>query len=307
MKIMITGAQGQLGRDLQDTAPKDMEVVALDRSKLDICDADATFHCINRHKPDLVINGAAYTAVDKAETASEQAFAVNEQGAANLAKAVGASGARLIHISTDFVFDGTANRAYTPDAPTHPLNVYGTSKRAGEEAILHHIPDRALIVRTSWLYSVHGTNFVKTMLKLMASRDQLSVVADQLGTPCWAKGLAHALWRLAEKPQNGILHWSDAGVASWYDFAVASWKKGWRLDCWTVRFPSAPSKASSIPLRPVALLFPFWTAQTVGKNPPPRRCIGGLPYARCYVPFPDSPPHIHKNKQGRSITGLERA
>ncbi|GGO09438.1 NAD(P)-dependent oxidoreductase [Iodidimonas muriae] len=244
---MITGAQGQLGRDLQDTAPKDRELVALDRSQLDICDESATMRCLEAHRPDLVINGAAYTAVDKAETASEQAFAVNEQGAANLAKAVGASGARLIHISTDFVFSGTANTAYTPDARTHPLNIYGASKRAGEQAILHHIPDRALIVRTSWLYSVHGANFVKTMLKLMASRDQLSVVADQLGTPCWAKGLAHALWRLAEKPQNGILHWSDAGVASWYDFAVAIMEEGLALGLLDHPVPVSPIKSVDYP------------------------------------------------------------
>ncbi|GER06927.1 hypothetical protein JCM17843_12370 [Kordiimonadales bacterium JCM 17843] len=263
--------------------------------------------CLEAHRPDLVINGAAYTAVDKAETASEQAFAVNEQGAANLAKAVGASGARLIHISTDFVFSGTANTAYTPDARTHPLNIYGASKRAGEQAILHHIPDRALIVRTSWLYSVHGANFVKTMLKLMASRDQLSVVADQLGTPCWAKGLAHALWRLAEKPQNGILHWSDAGVASWYDFAVASWKKGWRLGCWTTRFPSAPSKASTIPLRPVALLFPFWTAQRLAEIRHHAGALANIPTPDAMCLFPTVRPISAKiNKAGpkRDVNGI---
>ena len=188
---------------------------------MDITDAQQVQGFFAEHRPALVINAAAYTAVDKAESEPEQAMAVNCKAAANLAGACADTDARLFHVSTDFVFDGSASTPYQPDAPAAPLGEYGRSKLAGEKVVLQALPS-AMIVRTAWVYSAFGGNFVKTMLRLMAERDELSVVVDQVGTPTWARGLAQALWLAAERDEmQGIYHWSDAGVCSWYDFAVA--------------------------------------------------------------------------------------
>lgn len=221
MKALVTGAAGQLGWELARTAPQGVEVVALDRGDLDISDAAAVSTRVAAERPDAILNAAAYTAVDKAESEREAAFAVNEAGPAHLAAAAADAGARLIHVSTDFVFDGAASRPYRPEDAPNPLGVYGASKLAGERAVAGRLGQRALIVRTGWVYSAHGANFVKTMLRLMGERDALRVVADQVGTPTWARGLAEGLWRLAGAQAGGTLHWGDAGVASWYDFAVA--------------------------------------------------------------------------------------
>jgi dTDP-4-dehydrorhamnose reductase len=168
-----------------------------------------------------VVNAAAYTAVDAAETEVGAARAVNSEGARHLARACAGRGIRVLQVSTDFVFDGESTHPYTPDDATHPLGEYGRSKLAGEQAVLETSPD-SLVMRTGWLYSCFGGNFVKTMLRLMAERDELSVVSDQVGTPTWARGLADAIWAAIARPQLcGVYHWSDAGVCSWYDFAVA--------------------------------------------------------------------------------------
>ena len=173
-------------------------------------------------RPSVVINAAAYTAVDRAESEQAAAFAVNADGPGHLARACAGLGARLIHVSTDFVFSGNACHPYQPADPTGPVSVYGESKLAGEQQVREALGEQSVIVRTAWVYSRVGHNFVKTMLRLMAERDSLSVVADQVGTPTWARGLAEALWRIVDKPEiAGTLHWTDAGVASWYDFAVA--------------------------------------------------------------------------------------
>jgi dTDP-4-dehydrorhamnose reductase len=215
------GAGGQLGRELLFTAPEAVQCIGLTRAELDAADADAVARCLEEHRPEQVINAAAYTAVDKAESEPEAARAGNVDGPANLARACAANDVRFIHVSTDFVFDGTASSPYGPDAPTNPLGEYGRSKLAGERAVRDALPG-ALIVRTAWVYSARGNNFVRTMLRLMAERDELGVVSDQVGTPTWAQGLARALWRAVEQPAlQGIYHWSDAGVCSWYDFAVA--------------------------------------------------------------------------------------
>ena len=220
-RILITGAAGQLGRELQRTAPADLEVIALTRESLDITSAEQVRALFATTFPDLVINAAAYTAVDRAESEPEKAMAVNCDAAANLARACAESGARMIHVSTDFVFDGSASSPYAPEAATSPLGEYGRSKLAGELAVTAALPD-ALLMRTAWVYSTFGGNFVKTMLRLMAEREELSVVADQVGTPTWARGLAQALWQAVELPDLvGTHHWTDAGVCSWYDFAVA--------------------------------------------------------------------------------------
>jgi dTDP-4-dehydrorhamnose reductase len=195
-------------------------VEAISEVDLDIRDAPAVAAAVARSAPDLILNAAAYTAVDRAETESELAWSVNRDGAVNLARAAVAAGARFAHVSTDFVFDGRANRAYRPDDAPAPLGVYGASKLAGEIDVAAAAP-AALILRTAWVYSPHGGNFVKTMLRLMRERGEVRVVADQIGTPTSARTLADALWRLALGGATGIHHHTDTGVASWYDFAQA--------------------------------------------------------------------------------------
>jgi dTDP-4-dehydrorhamnose reductase len=170
--------------------------------------------------PDVIVNAAAYTAVDGAETKPDLAVEINAEGAGLLARAAERSGARLIHVSTDFVFDGTATEPYTPRAEPRPLGVYGHSKLAGECRVREVLPLHSVIVRTAWVYSRFGNNFVKTMLRLMSERDALRVVDDQTGAPTWARGLAEVLWGFAERPEaHGIYHWTDGGRCSWHEFA----------------------------------------------------------------------------------------
>ncbi|HTR01053.1 MAG TPA: dTDP-4-dehydrorhamnose reductase [Candidatus Acidoferrum sp.] len=219
MTILLTGANGQLGRHLQTQAPADVALVALGSQELDITDVTQVRAAVQQHRPAVIINAAAYTQVDKAESDRERAFAVNERGVANLIAATD-DGTRLLHVSTDFVFDGSANQPYATDAPTNPLGVYGSSKLAGERVLLQNAPHRSSIVRTAWLYSAGGKNFMDTMLKLMQTRDSLRVVADQRGTPTSCIGLAAALWRLVQLPTlTGILHWTDDGETTWHGFA----------------------------------------------------------------------------------------
>jgi dTDP-4-dehydrorhamnose reductase len=218
LKVLVTGAGGQLGRELARTAPPAHALLLLASRDFDVGSAEAVRSVLESEQPDVVINAAAYTAVDKAEAEPALAERVNAQGPANLA---GPGAHRLLHVSTDFVFDGTKGSAYRPGDATNPLSVYGRTKRDGEAPVLAR-GVRGLVLRTSWVYSVEGHNFVKTMLRLMETRPELGVVADQIAAPTWARGLARALWRIVELPDlHGIHHWHDAGVASWYDFAVA--------------------------------------------------------------------------------------
>lgn len=220
MKVLITGAAGQLGQTLRITAPPDMVVTCCDSRQFDLTEP-ALERRLAATAADVVINAAAYTAVDRAENDEARAFAVNAEGAGQLAAACARLGVRLLHISTDFVFDGSASSPYPATAPTAPLGVYGASKREGERRLLAALP-QAAIVRTAWVYSPFGANFLKTMLRLMAERESVSVVADQVGTPTSTFTLAAALWQFARTPAlQGIHHFTDAGVASWYDFAVA--------------------------------------------------------------------------------------
>ncbi|MEY3635171.1 MAG: hypothetical protein RLZZ61_1581 [Pseudomonadota bacterium] len=216
MKALITGVNGQLGKALLADAPAGWTCLALDRAALDLSDADAIARMVDAEQPDLVLNAAAYTAVDRAESAPELAYAINARAPAAFSKALGNAG-RLVQVSTDFVFDGARGHAYLPDDIRNPQSVYGASKAAGEDAA----GDKAIIVRTSWVYAAGGANFVRTMLRLMRERDELRVVADQIGSPTWVKGLTAAIWGLAVKDAIGIWHYRDAGIASWYDFAVA--------------------------------------------------------------------------------------
>jgi len=217
MKTLIVGGKGQLGRGLAATAPVDVEIVSHDVDTLDITDRGAVEAMVAEVQPQLLLNAAAYTAVDKAESDEAAAEAVNATAVGILADAARDAGARFVHVSTDFVFDGSAGTPYAPDTPTNPLGVYGRTKRDGELAA----GEDALIVRTAWVYAPTGGNFVRTMLRLMRERPEVRVVADQIGTPTYAPGLAAALWAMAAQGAVGLHHYTDSGVASWYDFAVA--------------------------------------------------------------------------------------
>lgn len=246
MKVLIAGAGGQLGRALVATAPAQANITALPRDRFDIANVDSVNRVMAQEAPDLLINAAAYTAVDRAESEREQAMAINGEAPGLLATAARAAGARFVHVSTDFVFDGTASRAYAPDAPTAPLGVYGMSKLAGERAVAAALP-AALILRTAWVYAANGGNFMRTMLRLMAERDEVRVVADQIGTPTHADGLARAIWRLAAAKLPGIWHWTDAGVASWYDFAVAIQEEALALGLLSRAVPVIPIRTEDYP------------------------------------------------------------
>lgn len=227
MKVLVTGAGGQVGRMLLATCPAGVDLLACAHADLDIGDARAVAELVGRERPDTIINAAAYTAVDRAESEPETARRINSEGPGHLAASAEACGARLIHLSTDFVFDGQSCSPYRPEAPTSPLSVYGVTKRDGESAVLGKLSDRAVIVRTAWVYAAEGANFMRTMLRVMGERGAVRVVADQVGTPTAARPLAEALWQIAAQPQTrGIHHWTDAGVASWYDFAVAIAEEG---------------------------------------------------------------------------------
>ena len=221
MKTLVLGCKGQLGHSLAGTVPAEIDIIGFDLPELDITDAAAVIDICRQVCPDVVVNAAAYTAVEQAESEPEVAASVNVEGARIVAAASRDVGARFIHISTDFVFDGESTTPYTSDAVTNPLNVYGRTKRDGELAALEETSGAAIIIRTSWLYSNTGTNFVKTMLRLMAERDELSVVADQFGTPTWADSLAAAIWAFVRTPdQSGVFHWCDGGASSWHGFAT---------------------------------------------------------------------------------------
>ena len=216
----MIGAAGQLGRSLQITAPTWTEVVAPVRTLCDLTNADHIERWLIDVQPDIVFNAAAYTAVDAAESDEASAGLINAQSVGRLAEAIKRHGARLVHVSTDFVFDGATSRPYCPDDAPNPINAYGRTKLKGEQAILGSGVD-SLIVRTAWVYAGQGKNFVHTMLRLMRERDEIGVVADQIGTPTYARNLARVLWTLVEQDASGCYHFTDSGVASWYDFAVA--------------------------------------------------------------------------------------
>lgn len=248
MRVFIAGVKGQLGYELIRTAPLDAQITALDLPELDVADGEQVAEAVRAARPELVINAAAFTAVDKAEGEKETAYAVNEAGARNLARAARRLGARLVHTSTDFVFDGRQGRPYRPDDRPNPLGVYGASKLAGELAVAQELEEGAwATIRTAWLYSAHGANFVKTMLKLMNERRELAVVCDQLGSPTWAHDLAGAIWRAAEVRLAGLHHFTDSGAATWYDFAVAIAEEGLGLGLISRPIPIHPIPAAQYP------------------------------------------------------------
>lgn len=223
MRALVAGSGGQLGRALSATAPEGLTIIAPAEADFDITNADQVSSVVLSEKPDLLINAAAWTAVDKAETEEAAALLVNATAVEHLAKAAASVGARFVHVSTDYVFDGEACTPYRPDSKPAPASAYGRTKLAGELAAARYHPS-PLIVRTAWVYSSGGNNFVKTMLRLMAEHDQIRVVADQVGTPTHASSLARAIWAL--QSTSGTFHWTDAGITSWYDFAQAIHDEG---------------------------------------------------------------------------------
>ncbi|EXX85484.1 dTDP-4-dehydrorhamnose reductase [Paenibacillus darwinianus] len=251
MKILITGASGQLGRELVLlTGPTDVEIVGFGRDRLDITNLDSCRSVLAEQRPDAIIHCAAYTAVDQAESEPDAAFRVNASGSRNLAVAAEEIGARLCYVSTDYVFDGKGMAPYNEyDAP-NPQTVYGKSKLAGEE-LVRTLCSRYFIVRTSWVYGKYGHNFVKTMLKLGGERDSLKVVSDQVGSPTYTLDLAEFLVRLVQTERYGTYHASNTGTCSWYEFAQAIFEESGMTTavepCSTSDFPRpAPRPAYSV-------------------------------------------------------------
>lgn len=256
MNILVTGANGQLGCEMQRLgAVSPNNYIFTDVAELDVTDAGAVLRAAEQTRAEAIVNCAAYTNVERAEEDEATADRLNRLAPANLAAAAAATGATLIHISTDYVFDGTAHTPYTEQAPTAPLGVYGRTKLAGEQAV-EASGCSYLILRTAWLYSAFGNNFLKTMLRLTAERKSLNVVFDQIGTPTYAGDLALGIFSVIEGQQfrghEGLYHFSNEGVSSWYDFAVeiaaAAGHDKCRIEpCHTAEYPSkAPRPAYSV-------------------------------------------------------------
>jgi len=257
--IILTGAGGQLGQTLQavwsqQELASDFDLLAYSSAELDITNAENISHCLQNHTVEAIINAAAYTAVDAAEAEENQAqaYAVNERGPELLAQWAAEHQARLIHVSTDFVFDGARNEPYAEGDPTAPLGVYGASKFAGEKAVARVLGDAGLIIRASWLYSPFGGNFVKTMLRLMTERDELNIVDDQLGSPTSTFSLSELVLSAVQSPTaSGIYHWCDGASISWYEFAVTIRDLALELGLLTreIRLNPIPTKDYPTPAR----------------------------------------------------------
>ncbi|EKQ70496.1 dTDP-4-dehydrorhamnose reductase [Leptolyngbyaceae cyanobacterium JSC-12] len=231
-RILLTGANGQVGEELRQTLTPLGEVISVDRTLWDMSEPDAIRPVVQTVQPNLIVNAAAYTAVDKAESEPELAHAVNGKAAQVIAEEAEKLGAGLIHISTDYVFDGKHSSPYLETDSTNPLGVYGKSKLLGEEVVRQHC-QKHMIIRTAWVYGIQGKgNFVKTMLRVGAQRDELRVVTDQIGAPTWAKDLASAIAHLAPQLTTdtaGTYHYTNSGVCSWYDFAIAIFEEAQAL------------------------------------------------------------------------------
>lgn len=231
MRTLLTGSKGQLARCFRDRLPENWELIATDSTSLDITDTEAVRNMVQSFQPDAIVNAAAFTAVDKAEAHVGTAFAVNATAVHNLASAARACQARFIHISTDYVFDGTNKTPYKEQNYTNPQSVYGRTKVAGELLALAANPD-SVIIRTSWLFSEYGNNFVKTMIRLAGERDNLSIVHDQTGSPTYAGDLAQAIIALLQQPvaPRGIYHYGGNKSVTWYEFAQAIFQAAQQQD-----------------------------------------------------------------------------
>jgi len=274
MKILITGSNGQLGSEIRELASAYTlyEFLYTDVAELDITDEEEVNYFFELHSPDVVINCAAYTAVDKAETDEETAFRVNALATGNLARAASDSGAFMVHISTDYVYDGENFRPYIETDLINPVSVYAKSKAAGEEAV-QLAGGKAIIIRTSWLYSAFGNNFIKTMMKYGKERDALNVVFDQVGTPTYAHDLAKAILDIIPMAMIDerieVYHYSNEGVASWYDFAKA-----------IHQIANITCRVNPIPTRdyPLPAKRPFYSV--LDKSKIKKRFAVGIPYWR---------------------------
>ncbi|MCL6710143.1 dTDP-4-dehydrorhamnose reductase [Priestia aryabhattai] len=240
-KVLITGANGQLGKELVELfTEKGFEVHGFGRDKMDITNQAQVQEMISTLKPNIVLHSAAHTQVDLAESEPEQAFSINAYGTRNVAVAAEAVGAKLVYVSTDYVFDGTTDKPYNEFSPTSPLGIYGKSKLAGEQFV-RDLHSKFFIVRTSWVYGKYGANFVKTMLKLGEERKELSVVADQIGCPTYTLDLANAILELVDSEKYGIYHISNSGSCSWYELAKEIFKEAKMeikvIPCTTADFP----------------------------------------------------------------------
>lgn len=225
IRVLVTGAKGQLGSDVVKRLNiLDIEAISVDKDDFDIVDKDQTEGYILKEKPDVVVHCAAYTAVDKAEDDKENCYAINVEGTRNIAEACKKVDAKMVYISTDYVFDGKGNEPQLEDKPTDPLNYYGYTKEQGE-AIVRELLEKYFIVRTSWIYGRNGENFVKTMLRLAESRDEINVVSDQIGAPTYTKDLAVLICDMLQTTKYGTYHGVNEGYCSWYDFAVAIFDK----------------------------------------------------------------------------------
>jgi dTDP-4-dehydrorhamnose reductase len=249
MRVLVLGGGGQIAQAVRTTAPSQHSILLKTRAQLDITDAAGVARAIKEVQPNWVVNGAAYTSVDLAEDEPEQAIAANDTAVGILANATAQAGARLLHLSTDFVFDGKSNRAYQPSDQTNPLSVYGVSKLGGERQVLE-AAGGGIVLRTAWVYAAEGRNFVLTMLKLMREREEIRVVCDQIGTPTSANSAASAIWGLIEaNVPGGIYHWTDLGLASWYDFAVAIQEEALLTGSLNRAIPVVPIRSAEYPTR----------------------------------------------------------
>lgn len=244
-QYLVIGKSGQLAYELQTQLGD--KVILLGEGDIDIFDLASMSATLEQYNPAAIINAAAYTAVDKAEENQATAYALNAQAVQNLATYCKAKSLFLVHVSTDYVFDGQKGAPYTVDDKIAPQGVYGATKAAGEAALLELLPAHSCILRTSWVYSSHGNNFVKTMLRLMAEKPELRVIDDQVGSPTWAKGLASACVEAAIEKHAGVYHWSDEGVTSWYDFAFAIQSLGLQKGLLTNAIPIYPIPTSDYP------------------------------------------------------------
>jgi dTDP-4-dehydrorhamnose reductase len=248
MTVLVLGGGGQIAKAVHAMAPVPGHIELKTRAQLNIGDAVGVARALEEVRPSWVINAAAYTSVDLAEDQPEQAIAANDTAVGVLANATAQAGCRLLHLSTDFVFDGNSNQGYLPDAKTNPLSVYGVSKLGGERRVLQS--GDGIVLRTAWVYASAGRNFVRTMLTLMHERQEIRVVCDQIGAPTWANSAAAAIWGLiAANAPGGIYHWTDLGLASRYDFAVAIQEEAQIRGLLNRAIPIVPIRSNEYPTR----------------------------------------------------------
>ena len=247
MKIIVIGKSGQLAWELSQLSSAKNEIVCLGRKDINLTELPSVAETLKNHKAEAVINASAYTAVDKAESDLESSYLLNAKAVGNLAQACKILSVPFVHISTDFVFHGDKGVPYLPNDEINPLGVYGASKAEGEQLITEFYPENSAIIRTSWVYSIHGNNFVKTMLNLMNTKPELGIISDQIGSPTYAKGLAEVCLASIEHKLTGIHHYTDAGVASWFDFAVAIQQFGFELGLLDKKTPINPISTSQYP------------------------------------------------------------